>query len=46
MYTKTCQIMIGSPMNFRGIYSAALETDPQRDEKLIPVQNIKGDIQI
>jgi pimeloyl-ACP methyl ester carboxylesterase len=39
-------MMIGSPMNFRGIYSAALEADPQRDEKLIPVQKIKGDILI
>ena len=39
-------MIIGSPMNFRGIYSAALESDPQRDEKLIPVQNIEGDILI
>lgn len=39
-------MMTGAPMNFRGVYSAALEADENRDEKLIPVQNIKGDILI
>jgi len=39
-------MMIGSPVTFRDIYAAALDADENRDEKLIPVQNIKGDILI
>lgn len=39
-------MMLGAPMNFRGIYAAALEADENRDEKIIPAQNVKGDILI
>lgn len=37
-------MMIGSPIDFRGIYDAALMADDDRDAKLIPAQNVKGDI--
>ena len=39
-------MMTGSPIIFRNIYAAALDADENKDEKLIPVQNIKGDILI
>lgn len=37
-------MMIGAPIDFRGIYDAAMEADEDRDAKLIPAQNVKGDI--
>lgn len=37
-------VMIGAPIDFRSMYDAALEADDNRDEKLIPAGNIKGDI--
>ena len=37
-------MMIGAPLKFRDLYDAALEADPDRDAKLIPAENIKGDI--
>ena len=37
-------MMIGAPANFRGLYDAALDADKDKDAKLIPAGNIKGDI--
>ena len=37
---------LGYPITFRNVYAAALDADENKDEKLIPVQNIKGDILI
>lgn len=37
-------MITGAPMTFRDIYDAALEADPEKDEKLIPAQDVKGDI--
>ena len=39
-------MMIGTPITFRDIYAAALDADVNKNEKLIPAQNIKGDILI
>ena len=39
-------MMTGAPLNFRDMYDAALNADEDRDLKLIPADNIKGDILI
>ncbi len=36
----------GAPLNFRDLYDAALAADEDRDAKLIPAKDIKGDILI
>lgn len=37
-------MITGAPMTFRDVYAAALAADEDRDAKLIPAQNVRGDI--
>lgn len=37
-------MIVEAPVAYKEVYDAALAADPQRDEKLIPVQDIKADI--
>jgi len=37
-------MIVGEPVSFREIYEAAINADSDKDDKLIPVQDIKADI--
>lgn len=37
-------MIAGAPVSFKDIYDAALNADPKKDDKLIPVQDVSADI--